>query len=128
MASGVVAISIAATILEALLGLAFLGAGILKLLGAETAVKNFDSWRLPQWFRPIVGAVEVNGAVGILVGIVATWLAPLAGIWLVGVMIGALLTHLRIHDRAQNMVPPTALLALAVVAAVLRWSDLSHQF
>lgn len=117
-----------ATVLQVLLGLVFLGAGGSKLAGAQMQVESFDRWRLPQWFRPMVGGIELVGAMGLLVGLALPWLTAVAALWLGGVMVGALLTHLRARDSAQNFVPPTVLLGVAATVVSLRWSALVGLF
>jgi putative oxidoreductase len=114
-------------ILQVVLGLAFLAAGGSKLAGVKQQVDSFNRYGYPQWFRLVTGAAEIAGGVGLFVGIGVTWLAALAGLWLVGVMAGALVTHLRIHDRLQQMLPPLVLLVLAAGVAALRWSALSDR-
>ncbi len=96
--------NIVAIVLQVLLGLVFMGAGASKLAGARMQVENFDSLHLPQWFRPVVGIVEIIGVVGILAGVAVPWVAALAALWLVAVMLGALMTHIRVRDVAQNFV------------------------
>ncbi len=87
-------------------------------------VENFDSLHLPQWFRPVVGIVEIIGVVGILAGVAVPWVAALAALWLVAVMLGALMTHIRVRDVAQNFVPPAVVLCVAAIVVALRWSSL----
>src|SRR4051812_29797447 len=113
-----------ATVLQVLLGLVFLGAGGSKIAGARMQVETFDRLRLPQWFRPIVGIIEIVGALGLLVGLVMPLVTAVAAIWLVGVMVGALITHSRNRDSVQNFVPPTVLLCIAATVITLRWSAL----
>src|ERR1700683_3440426 len=54
-------------ILAVILALAFFGAGITKLLGVETQIKNFQSWGYPIWLRFPVGLVEIAFAIGLLI-------------------------------------------------------------
>jgi uncharacterized membrane protein YphA (DoxX/SURF4 family) len=42
-------------ILAVILALAFFGAGISKLLGVESQIKNFQSWGYPLWLRFPIG-------------------------------------------------------------------------
>jgi uncharacterized membrane protein YphA (DoxX/SURF4 family) len=121
-------VNIVATVLQVLLGLAFLGAGVSKLAGAQMQVEIFDRLRLSQSFRPIVGIVEIIGALGILAGVAVHWVAAVAAIGLVGVMLGALLTHIRSRDAVQNVVPPAVLLCVAAIVVALRWSSLVGHF
>jgi putative oxidoreductase len=50
-----------------LLAAMFLFAGLTKLLGAEGDIQHFAAWRYPDWFRPVVGSIEVVSAVLLLV-------------------------------------------------------------
>lgn len=119
--------NIVATALQILLGVVFLGAGASKLAGARMQVETFDRLHLPQWFRPIVGIVEVIGALGIAVGVGVHWVAAVAAIWLVAIMLGALTAHIRIGDAARNVVPPAVLLCVAAIVSALRWPSLAGQ-
>ena len=114
-------------VLQGLLGTIFLFSGGYKFSGSKRLVAQWRAWRLPQWFRYVTGAVEVVGALGLFVGIGVRWLGPLAGLWLVATMLGALLTHLRVHDPASKMAPAALLLALGASVAVLGWPTLAHQ-
>lgn len=115
--------NIVATVLQVLLGLFFLASGGSKIAGAKAQVELFERLRLPQWFRPVVGSVEIIGALGLLVGAALHWVATLAALWLCGVMLGALLTHARIRDTAQHFAPAAVLLCVAAIVVVLRWAS-----
>jgi len=58
--------NIIAWILAGILALAFIGAGISKLLGAEMQIKNFESWGYPLWLRFPIGLIEIAFAFGLL--------------------------------------------------------------
>lgn len=73
-----------------LLALAFGAAGIAKLAGVPQMVQVFDAIGFGQWFRYVTGAVEVIGAVLLLVP--ATGF--LGGLLLSATMVGAVFTHL----------------------------------
>jgi uncharacterized membrane protein YphA (DoxX/SURF4 family) len=59
-----------ATLLQA--GL-FMGEGLSKLFGAEFQVRSFERWLLPEWAVYVVGAVEVQAAILLLVPQVRFW-------------------------------------------------------
>lgn len=88
----------------------------------ETGV-NIVATVLPV-LLPIVGGVEVIGALGIMAGMALHCLATAAAIWLVGIMPGALLAPLRIRDTAQHVLRPAVLLCVATIVVALRWSSL----
>ncbi len=99
---------------QVLLGLAFLGAGAQKLVGTDKMVDDFARYRYPPWFRLATGAVEIGGAVGMLLGLVRPALATLGGLLLVPTMVGALATQARLGDPAKRLAPPAVLLGLAL--------------
>ena len=63
-----------------------------------------------------IGALEVAGALGLLVGLVVPGLAVAAGIGLVLLLLGAVITHFRVGDSVKDAAP--AIVLAAVVAVV----------
>lgn len=108
---------IALWIMQGLLVLAFLASGGQKLVGTEQIISEFARYGYPQWFMYFTGLVEVTGALGLLVGFFRPVVTPFAALLLVGTMLGALFTHVRIGDPLQTLVVPFVLLLIA--AAVL---------
>jgi uncharacterized membrane protein YphA (DoxX/SURF4 family) len=80
---------LALTVLRLLLAVEFAGAGLMKLGGAEPMVRLFADIGAGQWLRYLVGALEVAGAVGLLV----PRLAGIAALGLAALMTGALVTN-----------------------------------
>ena len=78
------------TALKALIGLAFLAAGLAKLAGVEMMVSTFDAVGIGQWFRYLTGIVEVGSAILLFV----PGLQVIGAGLLVCTMIGAVLAHL----------------------------------
>jgi uncharacterized membrane protein YphA (DoxX/SURF4 family) len=111
-------------IIQVLLALAFLVAGMMRL--AQPIEKLAAQMGWVRDFRPftvrLIGALEVLAALGLIlppIVDVLPWLAPLAAIGLVVLMLGAAATHLRRRETgviAANVV----LLTLAVFVAVGR--------
>jgi len=64
-----------------------------------------------------IGALEVAGAAGLLLGLAVPVLGALAGAGLLLLLAGALVTHVRNHDRGRDLVP--ALVCAALVAGYL---------
>jgi putative oxidoreductase len=93
-------------VVQILLAALFAFAGINKLFGLQQEmVENFEKMGAGLWFRYFVGALELAGAIGLLI----PRLSGLAALGLAGVMVGAIFTHLFV-------LPP---IALALVPAVL---------
>ena len=102
-------------LVQGVLGLVFLGAGLQKLAGSDTMVDDFARYRYPPWFRVATGAVEVAGGAGMLAGLSRSALAPVGGVLLGATMVGAIATHARLGDPGKVVARPAVLLALAVV-------------
>ena len=99
--------------LSIFVGLAFLASGGLKLLGAKQLAQNFARWGYPAWFLPVVGVIEVVGAIATVLPRTRFYGAAL----LTGTMVGAVATHLRFGEIAESV--PS--LVLGVICAILAW-------
>ena len=113
---------IALWILNGLLALAFLGAGLMKLARPKAAlassgmayVEDFSATQVK-----LIGLVEVLGALGLILPLllnIAPVLTPIAAVGLALVMIAATVVHLR---RKESPVPTVVLAVLAIASAVL---------
>jgi putative oxidoreductase len=98
--------------LQILLALQFAMAGLAKVFGDQAMVEMFDTIGIGQWFRYLVGALEVAGAVGVLI----PRLSGLAALGLVCLMVGATLTNLFVLG-ASPLLP----VVLLVVSALVAW-------
>jgi putative oxidoreductase len=72
-----------------ILAVVFFAAGGAKLYGVPMMVENFEIIGLGQWFRYFTGALEVIGAILILIPALSAFGAVL----LCGIMVGATLAH-----------------------------------
>ncbi|QFG19828.1 DoxX family protein [Actinomadura sp. WMMB 499] len=87
--------------------------GLPKLAGQADAVETFALLGWNDLMRYLVGAVEVAGAVGLVI----PRLAGLAATGLIGLMIGAVLTQILVIEPAWALFPA----ALGAVFAVVAW-------
>ena len=108
-------------VISVLLAIAFLGAGLSKLSGAEMMVGNFERLGYPLWFMYFVGIAEVAGAIGLFVQRTALYAAVCLGI----LMLGAVGTHL-MNDPLQQAIPALVLLVLCGVAAYINRGAVMH--
>lgn len=90
----------------------FLMSGFAKLSGAPQMVALFEGIGVGQWFRYLTGALEVFGAVLLLV----PRLSGIGALLLVGVMAGAVATHLFIVGGS-----PLMAVVLLIVTGVIAW-------
>lgn len=110
-------------ILQSLLALAFLAAGVMKISQPKQKLESAMGW-VADYSQPMVrfiGAVEVLAALGLILPSVtgiAPVLTPLAASGLAIVMIGAILTHARRKEPQQVVVN----VVLLVLAAVVAWA------
>lgn len=104
-------------VLQVLLAVFFLAAAAgPKLFGEQTAVQMFAEIGAGQWFRYLVGALELAGAIGLLI----PRRAAMAALGLVGLMVGAALTQLFILDGGLLALTPVILGALCGLIAWAR--------
>lgn len=118
--------NIVAWILQIVLAVAFLGAGGMKLARPKPALVSAGMGYAEDFTDrsiKIIGAVEVIGAIGLilpwLTGI-APVLTPIAAVGLALVMAGAVVVHVR---RKEAFTPPLVLGVLSLVVAVLRFAS-----
>lgn len=97
-----------------LLALIFLGSGGAKLAGLEFEIEAFTRWGYPLWFMYLAGAIEVAGAVLLLV----PRLSALAAAGLAAFMLGAVATHV-VHAEWAMLAVATA---ITLLAARLAWA------
>jgi putative oxidoreductase len=95
-----------------LLALAFGAAGISKLAGVPQMVQVFDAIGFGQWFRYLTGAVEVVGAVLLLVPATGFF----GGLLLTATMVGAVATHLVLIGGN-----PAPAMVLGLLSAFVAW-------
>ena len=90
----------------------FLMVGFFKLSGDPPLVGLFETIGLGQWFRYLTGTLEMAGAVLLLI----PRTSGLGALILVGVMVGAVITHLFIVGGS-----PMPAIILLIVTGVVAW-------
>lgn len=94
----------------------FIMAGGSKLAGLPMHVEHFQKWGYPDWFRILIGLVEIAGGAALLIPRQSSFAA--AG--LAVIMLGAVYTHLA-HDEVSQVVAPGVFLLLFGALAYARW-------
>ncbi len=113
---------IALWILNGLLALVFLGAGLMKLARPRAALAGSGMGYVEDFTDPqvkLIGVAEVLGAAGLILPFllgIAPVLTPIAAVALAITMIVATTVHLR---RKESPVPTLVLAALAIASAIL---------
>ncbi len=104
--------NIALWVVQGLLAAFFLMQGIIKLTGSTEAVENFRRWGFPNNFHLLIGALETLGAIGLVIPRTVIY----AALGLIGVMIGAAITHITHGEAAMLPMPIIPTILLAAVA------------
>ena len=89
-----------AWVLSILLALAFLLAGVPKLLAITAWIKRFTHWGYPRWSLALIGLLEVSGAILLLVPRFAAYGVGV----LIAIMLGAAYTHVANGEGTQSCV------------------------
>ena len=106
--------------LQGILGVLFLIAGVQKILGDRQQVDMLKNLKLPQWFRVVTGV----GVVGLIVGFWLPWIVIIAGLWFGVTMLVAVLAHIRVKDPFSDSMPAFMLLVVSITLSTLNLSEL----
>lgn len=102
-------------IIQIILALGFLMFGAMKI-SSKKMMDEFDAtYGFPKWFRVITGLLEIAGAALLVAGIWNDSLVAIGGWLLAVIMVGAVITHLRIKDPVSKIGIPIFLLILTLV-------------
>ena len=115
--------NIALWIIAGVLALLFLASGVQKLAQSREKLAATMRWadRFSAPAVKAIGVAEVLAAVGLIVPAalgIAPILVPLAATGLVLLMVGAIVTHLRLNERQ----PLAMNLTLLILSAVVAWA------
>jgi uncharacterized membrane protein YphA (DoxX/SURF4 family) len=112
-------VSIALTVIGGSLAVASVVSGSGKIARHAIPVEVLTRVGVPSDRIPVLGALQILGGLGVIVGIWVPVLGLLAALCLTLYFLGAVFAHLRIKDTAIGMAPALALCLLALVTTVL---------
>lgn len=116
--------TIALWTVSALLAVAFIGSGAMKMSRSRAELEPKMAWVASATDGQVkaLGFSEVLGGIGLILpaatGIAAV-LTPIAALALAGVMVGAIVVHRRMNDPFAAQVPA---LVLALLSLFVAWS------
>ena len=93
--------------LKVVLGLMFLAAGSGKFTAAAFWEPRFDGWGFPGGTNAVIGVLEILGAIALFV----PKTSKMAAWGLIGIMAGALMTHV-VHQEYGEIIRPLIFMAL----------------
>jgi len=108
--------AITSWVLQVLLALLFVAASAGKLTSNAAVVEMFAGWGYPASFMLLIGALELLGAIGLLVPRTSGY----AAMGLIGLMIGAAITHLANGEGLQVLRPILFAVPLAAIVLIRR--------
>ncbi|NQX11741.1 DoxX family protein [Microbacteriaceae bacterium VKM Ac-2855] len=109
-------------ILFGLLAVLFVYSGLIKLLGAASSLETRDALRIPPARWQAIGALEMLGVIGLMLGLTTPWIGVAAASGLALVMVGALVVRMRAAEsraRAARFVAVDVVALLLCVAALV---------
>lgn len=111
-----------AAILAVLLGVAFVMAGVGKVLDVKMMAEARQHLGLPKGLFQFVGLLELLGGVGVLVGLHDDLpvIGVLAAVGLIGMTIGATRYHQKAGDSPKEWLPAVAMGSLAIFYIIVR--------
>lgn len=109
---------IVTVVVSVLLALAAIGSAAAKLTKNPKVVENLTKVNVPMSWLPPLAVAEIAGGVGLLVGLAVPAIGIAAAIGLFLYFVGAVVTHVKAHDK--ELAPPAVLALIAVAALVLR--------
>jgi DoxX-like family len=90
----------------------------LDFIGFKQVLINMAKAGVPESWITMLGLLKAAGAVGLLIGIGVPLIGVTAAIGLILFFVGAIITHLRVHDYSFGLA--IVFLLLAVSALILR--------
>lgn len=103
-----------------LLVLIFVPQGWAKFNDASGWATAFRHWGYPDWFRVLIGLVELSGVALLLLGRTAA----LGALLLICVMVGAMATHVA-FDGGRHMTSEVVPLTLSTIVFIIRRRQLT---
>lgn len=111
--------SIVLVIVAALLGIAATGSAVQKLRRDPMVVKTMHSVGVADRQIPILAALELAGAAGLLVGIWVPIIGVAAAVGLTLYFLGAVVAHIRAKAPAKEALPAGVLTIVALATTLL---------
>jgi uncharacterized membrane protein len=117
--------TIALWIFSILIGLASTMSAMGKFTKMEQTVATLKSVGVKESQIPVLGALELAGALGLLVGIWVPLLGQAAAVGLAIYFAGAVIGHVRAGHDFKQIIPATVLLVVALTTVMLQIATLA---
>ena len=104
----------------------FLMASFRKLTGDKTAIEEFKTLRLPQWFRVFTGVYELVTAAALIIGYWDTGWIALGSLLIAIFAIVGTLAMVRVKEPFKNMIMIIVIAVFAIILFLNNVSELSN--
>ena len=110
-------------VIQTFLTFMFLMASSRKLTGDKTAIEEFKTLRLPQWFRVFTGVYELVSATALIIGYWdASWIAVGSLLIAIFAIVGTL-AMIRVKEPFKNII---MIMVIAIFAIILFLNNVSN--
>jgi uncharacterized membrane protein YphA (DoxX/SURF4 family) len=110
-------------VVSALIALVAVMSAVMKLKRDPKVMESINKVEFPSDKVPVLAALEIAGALGVVAGFVVKPLGVAAAVGLVLYFLGAAGSHVRVGDK-QGIPAPMGLAVLAAIATALTVSQL----
>jgi len=87
--------------------------------GAKNMTEEFAAYGLPRWFMIVTGCLKLALACLLIAALWVSWLAPIAGVGIAVLMLGAVLMHAKVRDPLKKSAPAAIMLGLSLATALI---------
>jgi uncharacterized membrane protein len=101
--------------LAVLLIVACFGSGVMDFLKLDQIVQTMNRLRVPLNAVPVLGAIKIAAAIGLIIGFGNIRLAEVTGVCLCAYFAIATTTHTRVKDSIRDTAPAFMLLVVSVL-------------
>jgi putative oxidoreductase len=102
-------------VLAVLLIVACVGSGILDFVRPKEHVEGMNKLRIPKNALPVLGAIKIAAAIGLIIGFGNIRLAEVTGACLCAYFAIATTTHTRVKDSMRDTAPAFVLLVVSML-------------
>ena len=102
-------------VLAVLLIVACVGTGVLDFLKPKEHVEGMSKLRIPVNALPVLGAIKIAAAIGLIIGFGNIRLAEVTGVCLSAYFAIATTTHTRVKDSIRDTAPAFVLLVVSML-------------
>ncbi len=111
--------NIALVILASLLGFAATGSGIAKFMKVPQIMESMEHVGVKASLIPLLGALEILGTLGLVLGIWMRPLAMLSAVCLTLYFFGAVVSHLKAKSKVSDVIPAFMIMVIAMLVTYL---------